>query len=210
MLYDGAGDYVDVLEASGAIYLCRTHAPSPANTEVGYFPQGLLATEEAIYEQFMEEEDQRLAAELEKQKRDKDQAEEAYEKEMREKIKAKIAADKSQRARAAEERKQEAERLQKELEEQRVRDEADAKRYAEERAREVEAKARQMAKEDAGRMEEARRNKAQWSAVEDQRKEDDMMAKLPQWKKDMVMKKRREEAGQDPNLSGVFPGSAPR
>ena len=44
---------------------------------MGYFPQELLATEEAIYEQFMEEEDQRLAAELEKQKRDKDQAEEA-------------------------------------------------------------------------------------------------------------------------------------
>ena len=59
-------------------------------------------------------------------------------------------------------------------------------------------------------MEEARRNKAQWGAVEERRKEDEMMAKLPQWKKDMVLKKRQAEAGRDPNLSGVFPGSAPR
>jgi VIT1/CCC1 family predicted Fe2+/Mn2+ transporter len=66
---------------------------------VGLFPTSQLLTEEAIYEQFMEEEDARLAAELEQTANAAAEAEEKFERQMREKIKQKIADDKSQRQR---------------------------------------------------------------------------------------------------------------
>ena len=55
-------------------YLARTQTPDVKARQVGYFPHQLLLSEEEVYKQFMADEDARLKAELENQKRTQDSA----------------------------------------------------------------------------------------------------------------------------------------
>lgn len=164
------GAYVDVLEPAGASLagacLCRTQAPDPKNRDVGFYDAALLQTEEQVYERFMAEENARLAAELEAQQQAKQDEADSYERALRQRMKDKAEADRKQRAIDAENRRIEAERLQRELEERRAREAEEARVREEARQRDVAEKARRLAEEKQARENDARQNKAAWDRKE--------------------------------------------
>lgn len=165
-----------------------------------------MATEEEIYEQFIIEEDARLLAEIQEQKQAQDKQAEDYERALRDRMKKKAEEDRRQRAIDAENRRIEAERMQREYEAQKAA-EADQQRIreAEEKRRKEEARSRAAALEQK-RIEEARKNREEWESSEKAAKDAAYLSSLPQWKRDLVMKQRRE-ANSD---TTVFPGAASR
>lgn len=204
------GDYVDILqEATAGEFLVRTQAGNPMDRKVGFYPEQMLLTEEQVYTQFMADEDARLAAEIEAKKTQQDTAAEEYEAQLRKNMFHKAEQDRKQRGIDAENRKLEAERMQRELEARRLAEAEQQKIYAAERQAEIQEKARQTAVLEKARIDDARRNKAEWDKKDERMKDDEYLRKLPAWKREMVLAKRAQERSADPNLSGVFPGSAP-
>lgn len=203
------GDYCDLLEEADANgeALVRTQKADPEQRIVGYFPRQLLLTEDEIYQRFIAEEDERIRAELERQKREADEKEAAYEAQLRQKMLAKAEQDRKQRVIDAENARLEAERMQRELEERQKLEAEEQRRLDEARRLEMQEKARQLAAAEAKRIEEARKNKELWDAQEQAAKDAEYLSKLPAWKREMVLKKREDDARRDPSLSTVFPGA---
>eukprot|EP00039_Didymoeca_costata_P007181 m.97107 g.97107 ORF g.97107 m.97107 type:complete len:252 (-) comp13579_c0_seq1:208-963(-) len=171
------GHYVDVLEdvdATGEI-LVRTHNQNVEKRIVGYFPRDKLLTEDEIYAQFMAEEDERLQKEIDKQKREKAAEEAAYEEELRQKMKLKAEQDRKQRAIDAENRRLEAERLQRELAEREAREAEQRRILEEQRRKDMEERAKKLAAEEKARIEEARRNKQEWEDQQNRAREQEML-----------------------------------
>jgi len=196
------GEAVDILELDpSGMCLCRTEGG-----KVGLYPRAHLLTEDEIYERFIAEEDARLQAELDEQKRAKDAAEEQYEQQLRQRMKQKAEDDKRQRALDAERRAAEAARLQEELEFRR-KWEAEQAAAATEAERQAKAEVARRQREAAAKREaEAREQKKKWDEQEEAMRIAREEASMPAWKRDLVAK-RRASAGES---TSVFPGAAPR
>ena len=100
------GEYVDVIEwvypSSPDLAVCRT-----AGQAIGFYPNGVLRSEEDIFAEFRQAEDIALTQEIE-QREEKARAEEvAIDAALREKIKQKAEDDRIARAAEAERRKRE-------------------------------------------------------------------------------------------------------
>jgi len=205
------GDYVDVLEwqAEKNLAVCRTAAEA-----IGFYSIPALKTEEQIFAEFRDHEDVELVMELENKEQAERDAEAAYDAQLRQRMKDKAEADVKRRAQEAEERKLAAEERLKEFQEREAWEAEQKKLSAAESARkrrdrearemvlhqnrvaEAHAEKRSTEITQLTRQEQKAKEAAAWEKAEKERKDNEYLASLPQWKRDVVLRKRAQQGGK--------------
>eukprot|EP01147_Barroeca_monosierra_P010501 gene10501-2629_t len=181
------GDKVDILDIlpDNTSIIVRT-----LDETIGYYNIDCVATEDEIVQKFQIEEERRKEEEEKMQKEAQRQAEELYEEQLKERMRMKAQEEKERRAAEAEMRRLEQDRLMEQLEQMRL---VEQKRQQEAEARRLALKAEQeriAQKEHERRVREAHEMKRVWDLQKQQYEKEKRLANQPQWKRDLLEKRR--------------------
>ncbi len=199
------GEAVDILDlcSDNATVIVRTAAGL-----LGYYDVSCLMSEEEVYAAWERDNAAAIRAHEEERKEAERKAEAEYEIQLKLQMQQRLEEDRRREAEERERRKREAEAKMRALEEAREREQAELQRKATQRKQEADRRARERAalseklraearstreasdRERTAMLERKRAEHQAWEAEQARKKDEEFLASLPKWKRELILRKR--------------------